>query len=201
MPETDCYQTLAGQSEGIYKEKGSRFIAIAFPVEDAEAAKKGLEAIRKQYHDARHHCYAYVLGPEPYETRMSDDGEPGGTAGRPIHGQLQSFGLTNAMVVVVRYFGGIKLGTGGLVQAYKLAAREALSLGTRIEKTWNARVKIRFGYERLSEIMRILKDEGARITLQELDQEPLLKVEIRKSKCPALVKRLEGLERVEISVI
>jgi uncharacterized YigZ family protein len=201
MPEADIYKTLAGKSEGVYKEKGSRFIAFAFPVEDAEAAKKGLEAIRKQYHDARHHCYAYLLGPEPHESRMSDDGEPGGTAGRPIHGQLLSFGLTNAMVVVVRYFGGIKLGTGGLVQAYKSAAREALSQGTLVERTWDMVIGIRFGYERLSEIMRILKDEGARISSQELDQEPFLMVEIRKSKCPGLVKRLEGLERVEISII
>ncbi len=130
----DEYRTLQEESRGLYKEKGSRFISIAVPVESAGDVKSQLESLRKQYHDARHHCYAYRLGEPPYEFRYNDDGEPSGTAGKPIFGQIQSFDLTNILIVVVRYFGGVKLGTGGLIQAYRSAAKEAIENGRIVTK-------------------------------------------------------------------
>ena len=141
--ETDEYRTLEGTSEGVYKEKGSKFIAIASPVGSVDEVKLQLDKLRKQYHDARHHCYAYRIGYEPIEFRQNDDGEPSGTAGKPILGQIQSFELTNTLVVVIRYFGGVKLGTGGLIQAYRTAARTSLENGKIITKRWTIFAEIK----------------------------------------------------------
>ena len=131
----DTYKTIAAPSVGSYSEKRSKFLAYAFPVETEAQVKERITEIQKKHNDARHHCYAYILGPNKDAYRMNDNGEPSGTAGRPIHGQLLSKDLTNTLVIVVRYFGGIKLGVSGLQNAYKIAAKEALDAATIIEKT------------------------------------------------------------------
>jgi len=130
-----AFNTILAPAEAIFKEKRSKFLAFAFPVENEAEIKEKIAFLKKKYHDARHHCYAYILGAEKLVYRMNDDGEPSGTAGRPIHGQLLSKDVTNVLVVVVRYFGGIKLGTGGLRVAYKMAAKEVLENATIVEKT------------------------------------------------------------------
>ncbi len=201
MPEQDIYLTLASTSEGQYKEKGSRFISIAEPFSDTGSVKELLDQIRKKYHDARHHCYAYALGPGGAEFRYNDDGEPSGTAGKPIYGQIQSFGLTNVLIVVVRYFGGVKLGTGGLIQAYRAAARDAIENGTIVEKTWNVRIRIRFGYERLNDLMKLIKDENAMVISQDFQMESTLVIEIRKSKLELMENKLSKLEKVDLTLI
>lgn len=201
MKAADEYITLEGRSEGFYKEKGSRFIAIAMPVGSVAEAKEELEAVKKQYHDARHHCYAYRIGPDPHETRQNDDGEPSGTAGKPIFGQIQSFDATNVMIVVVRYFGGVKLGTGGLIQAYKTAARDALQNGRLISRTWNNEMVVTFDYSVMDQVMRILRDEGARIILQESREKCLIRLEIRKGNTDSMQQKINALESTELIVI
>ncbi len=151
------YTTIAQPAEGLYKEKGSKFLAFAEPVRNIDEVKARLEYYRKAYHDARHVCYAYMLGAERLDFRANDDGEPSGTAGRPILGQINSMGLTNILVVVIRYFGGILLGTGGLIVAYKEATRDALSQAEIVEKDVMELRKISFPYEKMNEVMRTLK--------------------------------------------
>jgi uncharacterized YigZ family protein len=198
---TDEYQTIESPSEGFYKEKGSRFIALAVPVQSIEDFKLQIEKIKKQYHDARHHCYAYRIGPEPYESRQNDDGEPSGTAGKPIYGQIQSFSLTNIMIVVVRYFGGVKLGTGGLIQAYKTSARDAVNNSKIITMTWNSRLSIRFDYINMDPVMKIIRDESARIISQESMEKCAISLEVRKGNLDSLVQKMSSLEMLDITVI
>lgn len=154
----DTYTTIEAASEGLYKEKGSRFLAFAYPVADAEEVRQRMEALKKRFYDARHHTYAYVLGYRKEQFRLNDDGEPSGTAGRPIHGQIQALDLTFTMVAVVRYFGGIKLGTGGLTKAYKTAAAEALQAATTVCRPVLVPLSIACGYDKLSLVMRRLKE-------------------------------------------
>lgn len=154
----DTYFTITAPSEGLYKEKGSKFLAFAYPVRTETEVKEHLERIKKEYFDARHHCYAYILGPHKDAFRINDDGEPSGTAGKPIHGQLLSTNLTDVCVIVVRYFGGIKLGVSGLINAYKTAARDALDNATVIEKTIDIGYHLHFEYPLMNDVMRILKD-------------------------------------------
>ncbi len=160
------YKTIEGIAEGLYKEKGSKFISFAEPVSNIEEVKARLEHYRKAYHDARHVCYAYMLGAEREEFRANDDGEPSGTAGRPILGQINSAGLTNILVVVIRYFGGILLGTGGLIVAYKEATRDAISNATIVERDVMVKKRLVFGYEKMNEVMKTLKSCEAVITSQ-----------------------------------
>ncbi len=160
------YRTIASPSEGIYKEKGSKFLAFAHQVENLEEVKTLLEQYRKEYHDARHVCYAYMLGADRQDFRANDDGEPSGTAGRPILGQINSLNLTNILVVVIRYFGGILLGTGGLIVAYKEATREALSQAQIVEKDVMEKRRLLFPYEKMNEVMKTLKNCEAIITNQ-----------------------------------
>jgi uncharacterized YigZ family protein len=176
----DTYRTINSQSTGLYKEKGSKFIAIASPVKDDIEVKSVLERLRKEYYDARHHCYAYVLGFDKSSWRANDDGEPSGTAGRPIHGQIQSYDLTNVLIVVVRYFGGIKLGVSGLINAYKTAAADALSQADIQERTVNEIYELRFNYEAMNDIMKIVKDDGLLLLNTQFDLECNLTYKIRK---------------------
>src|SRR5690554_2132633 len=155
MPDT--YLTLKSQSQGLYKEKGSKFLAFAYPVDNEEEIKEILETLKKQYHDARHHCYAYILGKDGQNFRANDDGEPGHSAGDPILGQIRSNNLTNTLIVVVRYFGGTKLGVGGLVTAYKTAATEAILANEIITETVTLKVNFQFDYIDMNEVMRIIK--------------------------------------------
>lgn len=178
---TERYLTIAGEAEGIYKDKGSKFLAFAVPTENIEDVKEQLEQFRQRYHDARHVCYAYMLGAERQDYRANDDGEPSGTAGRPILGQINSRQLTNILIVVVRYFGGILLGTGGLITAYKEAASDALSRAEIVEKDVMIRKTLRFPYEKMNEVMRLLKDTQAVITRQDFDGECIIECNIKLS--------------------
>lgn len=165
----NSFLTISAASEGIYKDKGSKFLSFAHPVNDIEEVKTLLEKYKKDYFDARHVCYAYMLGEDRTDFRANDDGEPSGTAGRPILGQINSKGLTNILVVVVRYFGGILLGTGGLIVAYKEATLDALSNVEIIERDVMLSRTIRFPYEKMNDVMRILKDIDARILSQDYE--------------------------------
>lgn len=195
----DSYKTIAARSEGLYTEKRSKFIAMAIPVRTLDEVKEHLTAINKQYYDARHACYAYVLGPERKDFRANDNGEPSGTAGRPILGQINSLELTDILLVVVRYFGGIKLGTSGLYAAYKEAAAEALRAAAIIEKTMDEDIAIRFEYPFMNEVMRIVKEEGPELVSQGFDNDCLMTLRIRRSLMPRLKARLEKVESLSIS--
>jgi len=156
----DSFRTLEKPAEGGYREKGSRFIAYGFPVMQENEVKSILAGIRKKYHDARHHCYAYRLGYRNEVYRVNDDGEPSGTAGRPIYGQIASNNLTNILIVVVRYFGGTLLGTRGLINAYRSATSDMLSRAIIVTRLVEVRLRVIFPYEMLSPVMKILKDEA-----------------------------------------
>ena len=159
----DSYKTIAKPAEGSYSEKRSKFLAYAFPVQNEEEVKQRLAEIQKKHWDARHHCYAYILGPHKDAYRLNDNGEPSGTAGRPIYGQLLSKDLTNTLVIVVRYFGGIKLGVSGLQNAYKVAAREALDAAVIEEHTIQETFSVTFEYVKMNDIMQILKDPEVQV--------------------------------------
>ena len=171
------YRTISAPAEGLYKDKGSKFLAFAEPVDSVDLAKERLDFYRKAYHDARHVCYAYRILESPKDSdaphplvrseRSSDDGEPSGTAGRPIMGRLESLDLTNVLVVVVRYFGGILLGTGGLIVAYREATADALSHAEIVDREVLYRQTVRFPYEQMNDIMRSLKNQNARIIRQD----------------------------------
>lgn len=195
---TDHYRSIAHPTEGLYKEKGSRFLSFAFPVSDVQEVNEKIEEIRKRHHDARHVCYAYALGADAEQNRANDDGEPSGTAGRPILGQIRSFRLSHVLVLVVRYFGGILLGTGGLIQAYKTAACEALSQAEIVEKTVDAHLKIRFDYSDQNQVTRILKEEDAQILKAQYEQHCQFMLGIRQSRAEALKQRLTKLETLEL---
>ena len=167
----DTYFTIQQPATGIYKDKGSRFLAFAEPVSSEDEIKQRLAFYRKQYYDARHVCYAWMLGADRQLYRQNDDGEPSGTAGRPILGQINSHQLTNILIVVVRYFGGVLLGTGGLVVAYREAAADALNNASIVEKDVLLRRTLRFPYEKMNTIMRTLKDTDAIILSQEYENE------------------------------
>lgn len=162
----DSYLTIAAKAEGIYKEKGSKFLAFAHPVESLDEVKELLEQYKKDFYDARHVCYAYMLGPDHEEFRANDDGEPSGTAGRPILGQINSNNLTNILVVVVRYFGGILLGTGGLIVAYKEATADAIQNAQIVERDVLHAHHLRFSYEEMNNVMKSLKGLDAQIIAQ-----------------------------------
>jgi uncharacterized YigZ family protein len=176
----DSYSTLAAPSQGIFRSKGSRFLAFAFPVQSETEIKKHLEEIKKQYFDARHHCYAYKLGLKGDLYRANDDGEPSGTAGKPILGQIDSFGVTHVLVIVVRYFGGVLLGTGGLVEAYKEAAADALRQAEIITSLVYDSCEISFPYEQMNEVMRLIKDAGLNPIKMESGTYCTLEIKIRK---------------------
>ena len=154
----DCYKSISSPSKGIYKDKGSKFLAFAFPVESEERAKELVSNIKKEYFDARHHCWAYRLGHTGAQFRYNDDGEPSSTAGKPIYGQILSNELSDILIVVVRYFGGILLGTSGLIVAYKSAAADAIANAAIIEKTATVRYQVSFDYSQMNSVMKCLKD-------------------------------------------
>jgi len=194
----DTYKTIAGPSEGIYREKGSKFIALAFPVESEAEVKEKLAEIQKQYFDARHHCYSYILGPNKDAYRLNDNGEPSGTAGRPIHGQLLSKDLTNTLVIVVRYFGGIKLGVSGLINAYKTAAKDALDAATIIEKTVDETYKVSFDYSVMNSVMQLLKDPYVTILGQGYEDRYLISFKIRRREADRVVTALKKINTVTV---
>ena len=194
MIQEDTYKTIIGVAEGIYTEKRSKFIAIAIPVHTVEEIKQHLDIYQKKYYDARHVCYAYMLGHERKDFRANDNGEPSGTAGKPILGQINSNGLTDILIVVVRYFGGIKLGTSGLIVAYRTAAAQALAEARVIEKTVDEQVTVAFEYPFMNDVMRIVKEESPEIVEQSYDMDCLMTLRIRKSQMDKLRSRLEKVE-------
>ncbi|WP_303191450.1 IMPACT family protein [Barnesiella intestinihominis] len=192
----DTYLTISRTSEGIYKEKMSKFLAFAIPVSSVEDVKKQLEKYQKEYYDARHVCWAYMLGPQRTDFRSNDNGEPSGTAGKPILGQINLAGLTDILIVVVRYFGGIKLGTSGLIVAYREAASEAIAANEIIERQVEDEVHFGFEYPLMNEVMRIVKEEGPTIVSQIFDMDCEMTLRIRRSLMDNLKKRLSKVDGV-----
>lgn len=191
MPHT--FQTLSASTKGIYKEKGSKFLSFAIPVTDVEEIKNIVKEYRKRFFDARHVCYAYMLGADRTEFRANDDGEPSGTAGRPILGQINSRDLTNVLVIVVRYFGGILLGTGGLITAYKEAAADALNQADILEKTVEVSFSFYFQYVMMNDVMRVIKDTNAQIIKQNFDNQCSMKISIRMQDAELLINKLKSI--------
>lgn len=191
---SDTYKTIEKLAEGTYSEKRSKFLAFAIPVHSLDEVKEHLKYYEKKYFDARHVCYAYMLGADRTNFRTNDNGEPSGTAGRPILGQINSFGLTDILLLVVRYFGGIKLGTSGLIVAYKAAAQEALNAAVIIEKTVDAEVTFIFEYSFMNDVMRIVKEESPEIISQDFDNNCRMTLRIRKSQFDRLKERLQKVE-------
>ena len=195
---TDLYKTIKLPVEGIYKEKGSKFLSFATPVQTADEVKEIVKNFRKQYYDARHVCYAYMLGAERKDWRANDDGEPSGTAGRPILGQINSRELTDVLVIVVRYFGGTLLGTSGLITAYKEAANDAFEQAEIIEKTIDVRINIHFEYPLMNEAMRIVKETDAQILQQGYETDCSMTLNIRLQEADILRGKLEKVEGISI---
>lgn len=191
---TDSYLTIARPAEAYNRERSSKFLSYAYPVENEEEIREALEALRKRYFDATHHCYAWRLGPEGESFRANDDGEPSGTAGRPILGQMLSAGVTNCLVVVVRYFGGTKLGVPGLIAAYKEATQEVLAASEIIERTVDDLITVYFPYVVMNDIMRIVKEEQPRIEEQLFDNLCTIRLRIRRSLSERLIGRLSKVE-------
>jgi uncharacterized YigZ family protein len=193
---SDFYKTLKGMSQGIYKEKMSKFIAIAQPASSAEEAKALIKQISNKYHDARHCCWAYMIGTQRDEYLSSDNGEPSGTAGKPILGQINSYGLTNVVIAVVRYFGGIKLGTSGLIVAYREAARTAIEAGEILECHEQATFSFTFPYLAMNDVMKLVKNGDLKVLEQQFDNVCSMTIQMDADKLPELRERLLSLDGV-----
>lgn len=188
---SDFFRTIQAESRGLYKEKMSKFISFAVPVATADQARAVVKRIANEYHDARHCCWAYMIGTARNEYLSSDNGEPSGTAGKPILGQINSYGLTNVVIVVVRYFGGIKLGTSGLIGAYREAARQAIASAVIVECHEQARVTFNFPYLSMNDVMKIVKaDEKIHVIDQKFDNDCLMTLETDADRLPPLKQRL-----------
>lgn len=195
----DSYRSISGPAEGLFKDNGSRFISFAFPVETENEVKSIVGDLKKKYHDARHHCYAYRLGYLGDRFRANDDGEPSSSAGRPILGQIDSKGLSDVLVVVVRYFGGIKLGVPGLIRAYKTSTAEALEKAGSVEKVAGKWFRVSFGYEAMNSVMKILKDMDLRQQGQDFGSECSLRTWVRLSAENDFRSRMEKVENCHIN--
>ena len=193
----DAYRSIAARSEGLFKDNGSRFIALAYPVETEEEIRDIVAGLKKEYHDARHHCYAYRLGYKGDRFRANDDGEPSGSAGRPILGQIDSLGLSDVLVVVVRYFGGIKLGIPGLIRAYKTSTADALAQAEVVEKVAGKTFRVTFGYLSMNAVMKVLKDLGLQPSAQDFGLDCSLDVRVRLSLESDFREKLTGIANFE----
>ena len=200
--ENDTYKTINLPSEEVlFKEKNSKFFGYAFAVTAEEEVKEILEKLRKDHFSARHWCYAYQIGIEKIQYRANDDGEPNNSAGMPIYGQIQSFEVTNVLVVVVRYFGGVKLGVGGLISAYKTVAQMALENATIVEKTINKHFIISFGYAHMNKVMRIIKEKNLQIVSQKMEMDCEIEISIRKKNVQNLLDTFESLYEIKLTEI
>lgn len=200
--ENDSYKTIITASkETLFKEKGSKFFGYAFPVLSEEDVKLCLEDLKKQHHSARHFCYAYQIGIEKIKFRANDDGEPNNSAGLPIYGQIQSYNVTNVLVVSVRYFGGTKLGVGGLISAYKTSAQFALEASEIIEKTINIHYKLIFNYDMMNAVQRIIKERNIGIVNQKLELNCEYTIAIRKKEAPSIFDVFNNLYKVDIKTL
>ena len=199
MEIKDTYKTITKPSaETLFKERGSKFFGYAFPVVDEEEVKECIEALKKQHHTARHFCYAWQLGKSYESYRANDDGEPNNSAGMPIYGQLQAFDVTNVLVVSVRYFGGTKLGVGGLIQAYKTSAQLALETSKIIEKTIDKEFLLKFEYPEMNTVMRIIKDESLEIIDQKMELSCEIKISVREKDAEKMFLLFENTYKVNI---
>lgn len=198
---TDTYKTITEESKGLFKDRGSRFIAVAIPVKNQDEVKTRLEELRKEYHDARHHCYGYVLTPDRQVWRANDDGEPSGTAGKPILGQINSRELTDILVVVIRYFGGTLLGVSGLINAYRTAAADAIDNARIIEKVVTQVYRIDFPYLSMNDVMKVLKEEGTGQQAHSYGDECSMEISFRKSASDRLTERLSKVDGLRMSFL
>ncbi len=202
FPEKDTYKTIATVSEEVlYKEKNSKFFGYAYPVTTEEEIKEILERLRKEHFSARHWCYAYQIGTERIQYRANDDGEPNNSAGMPIYGQIQSFEVTNVLVVVVRYFGGVKLGVSGLISAYKIAAQMALENSEIVERTIDKHFIISFGYANMNKVMRIIKEKNLKIVSQKMEMDCEIEIATRKKNVQNLLDTFENLYEIKLTEI
>jgi len=195
----DTYRTFSNISEGYFTEQRSKFISYALPVRTPEEVKEKVDTFRKQHYSARHVCWAYMLGAERAQFRMYDDGEPSSTAGKPILGVINSNELTNVLIVVVRYFGGVKLGTSGLIAAYRAAAQDAVAHAGIIEKTVDEEITVTFEYPFLNGVMKIIKEDNPQIIFQQLDMDCVMILRIRKREAGRLKEKLLKIESVKIT--
>ncbi len=202
MTENDIFRTIVKPAQGkLFKDKNSKFYGYIFPVINEEQIKSHLEAIKKEHYSARHWCYAYQIGTESRNYRANDDGEPNNSAGMPIYGQIQSFEVTNVLIIVVRYFGGVKLGVGGLINAYRTGAQLALEAAEIVEKTINKTYQLNFEYKNMTKVMRILKENHVEIINQTLELSCLLEISVRKSNSNQifdLFKMFFGVDIIEL---
>jgi uncharacterized YigZ family protein len=197
----DTYKTIATSSEEIlFKEKNSKFFGYAFPVTSEEEIKNHLDILRKQHYGAVHFCYAFQIGTDKIQYRANDDGEPSNTAGAPIYGQIQSFGLTNILVVVVRFFGGIKLGVGGLISAYRTSAQMALEAAEIIEKTINIHYIVSFDYKNMNKVIRVIKEKNLEIISQNMNESCEIEIATRKKNAEQVVDIFNNLFEIEIKL-
>jgi uncharacterized YigZ family protein len=197
--EKDTYKTISEPStEVLYKEKNSKFFGYAFPVTTEEQVKEIIERIRKEHHTARHWCYAFQIGISTLYHRANDDGEPSNTAGAPIYGQIQSFDLTNILIVVVRYFGGVKLGVGGLIVAYRETAKMALEEADIIEKTVNINYLIKFDYKNMNRVMRVIKEKNIEIVNQKLELDCEIEITVRKKNAETIFDIFDTMYEIQI---
>jgi uncharacterized YigZ family protein len=195
----DTYKTIATASEEIlFKEKNSKFFGYAFPVSTEVEIKNHLEILKKQHYGAVHNCYAFQIGTDTIQYRANDDGEPSNTAGTPIYGQIQSFGLTNILVVVVRYFGGVKLGVGGLITAYRTAAQMALEASEIVEKTIDIKFSIQFDYKNMNKVMRVIKEKNIEINSQKMDLDCEIIVSTRKKNAEIVFDIFNSMFEINI---
>lgn len=197
--ENDTYKTLASSSEEtLYKEKNSKFFGYAYPITTEDEVKGIIEHLRKQHHSARHWCYAFQLGTDKIHYRANDDGEPNNSAGMPIYGQIQSFGVTNVLVVSVRYFGGVKLGVGGLISAYKTSAQMALEASDIVERTIDVHYTLKFGYQNMNKVMRVIKEKNLEIVSQKMEMDCEMVISTRKKNAPMVLEAFENLYEIDI---
>ncbi len=201
MEIIDNYRTIEAPSTGDYKEKGSKFPTLAFPVYSEEEIKEILQRLRKEYYDARHHCYAYRLGADKLRFRANDDGEPSSSAGKPILGQLLSNDLTNILIVVIRYFGGTKLGVSGLINAYRTAAADAISNAKIIEKTVNDIIEISFDYLAMNDVMKVIKDGALNQIDQKFDLQCSITISIRQGESQMVRDKFEKIDSVKTEIL
>ena len=197
----DSYKSIASESRGLFKDNGGRFIAHAYPVETEEEVKEIVAALKKEYYDARHHVYAYRLGYMGDKFRANDDGEPSGSSGRPVLGQIDSNELSDILVVVVRYFGGIKLGIPGLIRAYKTATADAIANAEIVEKIACKRYRVHFGYMSMNSVMKVFKDMGLEQRNQQFDMECSLETKVRLSQVDTFLERMADIEGCRVDEI
>ncbi len=196
----DTYLTITERTEGEHAEKKSKFLSFAFHVESTDEVKDIVAEYKKKYYDARHVCYAYMLGSKRETFRAVDDGEPSGTAGKPILGQINSAQLTDILIIVVRYFGGIKLGTSGLIEAYRAATADVIQNATIEERTVNSIVRVTYDYALMNQVMRVVKEEEPIVRLQDFQMECVLELEIRNSRLEGLLNKLRLIREAKVEV-